>query len=101
MSKDNIAENVRSQAYNQQNTDSLIDNYKNLGDIKINNDVISVKNVESEIESAIEYAKMHNVPDEELQLAIQDGNDIIELANREANATEAAVYCVFRKASTI
>jgi hypothetical protein len=95
--KDNIAENVRSQAYNQQNTDSLIDNYKNLGDIKINNDVISVKNVESEIESAIEYAKMHNVPDEELQLAIQDGNDIIELANREANATEAAVYCVFRK----
>lgn len=97
VSKDNIAENVRSQAYNQQNTDSLIDNYKNLGDIKINNDVISVKNVESEIESAIEYAKMHNVPDEELQLAIQDGNDIIELANKEANATEAAVYCVFRK----
>lgn len=97
VSKDNIAENVRSQAYNQQNTDSLIDNYKNLGDIKINNDVISVKNVESEIESAIEYAKMHNVPDDELQLAIQDGNDIIELANREANATEAAVYCVFRK----
>lgn len=92
-----LVETIRSQAYNQNQADSLIDNYKQLSDIQINDNVISRQTVEEDINATIEYAKMSGVPEDELQLAIQDGDDIIDLVNKEANATEAAVYCIFRK----
>lgn len=89
-------DDTRQLAYNQQNIDSLLDGLKVTEPPKMNQEVISVKTAEQEIEDAIELGK-RTLPEEAqkfLDDAIKEGDDIIELANAEAEATSSAIMCV-------
>lgn len=83
-------------ARNQINTNSILDGISDIELPKINQDVISFESAQKEVEAAIEYGR-RALPEEAqkyLDDAIKEGDDIIEMINKEAEATDSAIACV-------
>lgn len=83
-------------ARNQANTNSILDGIQDIELPKINEKVISFESAQKEVDAAIEYGR-RALPEEAqkyLDDAIKEGDDIIELINREAQATDSAIACV-------
>lgn len=95
--KERLFNETKDIARNQANTNSILDGIQDIELPKINNEVISFESAQKEVDAAIEFGR-RALPEEAqkyLDDAIKEGDDIIELIDREAQATESGIACVF------